>query len=366
MPDRIMIIFGTRPEAIKMAPVVKELQKRPGAQLILVSTSQHREMLRQVLELFEIEPDADLDIMAPDQSLLHIVEKAMAGFAGVIDRSKPDLILVQGDTTSAFAGALAGFYNQIEVGHVEAGLRTFNMQSPFPEEANRCLISRLAQYHFAPTARNRDNLLREGVRDERIAVTGNTVIDALYYVVKKGSHSDWVNRLAQDGRRLILVTAHRRENFGEPLRKICRALAQIVQRFPDVELVYPVHLNRNVQETVYPMLSKQERIHLMEPVDYQDLCALMQKSYLVLTDSGGIQEEAPALGKPVVVLRTETERPEAVEAGTVVVTGYETDALLARVEELLTDSAAYEKMARAVNPYGDGHAAERIGDFLFK
>jgi UDP-N-acetylglucosamine 2-epimerase (non-hydrolysing) len=359
-----MVVFGTRPEAIKMAPVIKELTQRAGVHPILVSTSQHREMLQQVLDLFDIQPHHDLQIMAANQSLLHIVEKAMSGFSHLVQQERPDMMLVQGDTTTAYAGALAGFYSHIPVGHVEAGLRTFNIHSPFPEEANRRMISLLAEFHFAPTENNRQSLLQEGVADKQIRVTGNTVIDALHFVLKNRPPSSLADSYKKQGRRLILVTAHRRENFGEPLRKICRALLEIVNRFPDVELVYPVHLNQNVQETVKALLSGQARIHLLNPLDYQDLCGLMQNSCLVLTDSGGIQEEAPALAKPVVVLRTETERPEAVQAGTVAVVGYETAAIVDKTTQLLTDVSAYERMARAVNPYGDGRAAQRIVDFI--
>jgi UDP-N-acetylglucosamine 2-epimerase (non-hydrolysing) len=359
-----MVVVGTRPEAIKMAPVIHELQKKPGVEVITVSTSQHREMLDQVFDLFEISPDHDLKIMRQDQTLTQIVERAMAGFRNVLDQARPDIILVQGDTTTAFAGALAGFYEGIPVGHIEAGLRTWNVHSPFPEEANRSMISVIARYHFAPTAGNKENLINEHVDPGSIIVTGNTVIDALHYILKNKPSRSRPAELCRDGRRLLLVTAHRRENFGRPIENICHALLEIAGRYNDVEIVYPVHMNANVQRPVRSLLTGKQRIHLLEPLDYRDMCSFLNDAFLVLTDSGGVQEEAPSLGKPVIVMRTETERPEAVQAGTVAVVGNTTRAIVDKTEQLLLDESAYEQMARAVNPYGDGKAARRIVDFL--
>jgi len=359
-----MVIFGTRPEAIKVAPVILELEKREGIEVIKVSTSQHREMLDQVLELFDIVPDFDLKIMQKNQTLTQIVERTMKGFRDVFSQVRPDIILVQGDTTTAFVGALAGFYEGIAVGHIEAGLRTWNVFSPYPEEANRSMISIVANYHFAPTEGNKKNLINEHINPNTIMVTGNTVIDALQYVLKHKASNSFAEQFCQDGHKLLLITAHRRENFGEPIKNICKALIKIAEQHKDVEIVYPVHLNANVQKPVRSLLSGKDRIHLLNPLNYRDICSLMNKAYLVLTDSGGIQEEAPSLGKPVVVMRTETERPEAVEAGTVAVVGNTTKAIVDRTEELLTDDHAYRQMARAVNPYGDGKAAIKIADFL--
>jgi UDP-N-acetylglucosamine 2-epimerase (non-hydrolysing) len=362
--SNIMIVFGTRPEAIKVAPVIKELESREGINVIKVATSQHKEMLFQVLKLFNIIPDYDLNIMKANQNLSHIMEKAMAGFRKTFKQTKPDLILVQGDTTSAFAGALAGFYAGIPVGHIEAGLRTWNLFSPFPEEANRQMISKIAQYHFAPTEGNKKNLLDEHIDPSTISVTGNTVIDALFYMLNHHLSDDFANQFLSLGQKLILVTAHRRENFGQPIRNICNALLEITELHEDVEIVYPVHLNTNIKLPVNTILSNKERIHLIEPVNYLELCSLMKKSHLILTDSGGIQEEAPSLGKPVVVLRTETERPEAVKAGTVVIAGSETTSIVKIADELLSDEKKYQKMARAINPYGNGEAAIKIAEFL--
>ena len=359
-----MVVFGTRPEAIKMAPVILELEKRKDIQTIKVSTSQHREMLDQVLELFDIVPDFDLKIMQKNQSLNQIIERAVKGFGEVFQKVRPDIILVQGDTTTAFIGALAGFYEGIPVGHVEAGLRTWNTKSPFPEEANRRMIGVITDYHFAPTEGNRKNLLEEHVDPESILITGNTVIDALQHVLRQNSSNGFADQYCQNGNKLVLVTAHRRENFGEPIRHICQALLDITQKHKDVEIVYPVHLNSHVQEPVYSLLGGQERIHLLSPLNYQDLCSLISKSYLVMTDSGGIQEEAPSLGKPVIVMRTETERPEAAEAGTVAIVGNSRESIIAKADELLSNKEAYSNMAKAVNPYGDGNAAIKIADFL--
>jgi len=361
---KVMVVFGTRPEAIKMAPVILELEKRPGIETIKVATSQHREMLQQVLDLFDIEPDFDLNIMKHNQTLTQIVERTMKGFQYVFSKVRPDLILVQGDTTTAFLGALAGFYERIPVGHVEAGLRTGDIYSPYPEEANRKMISVIGNYHFAPTEGNKKTLLREGAAPESVVVTGNTVIDALYYVLKNNESNGFAKQFLTGKNKLVLVTAHRRENFGDPIRNICHALLQLSELHQDLDIVYPVHLNSNIQEPVHSILGGKERIHLLKPVDYSELTSLINESVLVLTDSGGIQEEAPALGKPVVVMRTETERPEAITAGTAVLAGITQKSIVNISHELLTDKEAYESMAKAVNPYGDGKAAGRIADFI--
>ena len=362
--NKIMIVFGTRPEAIKMAPVILELQKQSFIRTINVSTAQHREMLDQVLKIFNITSDFDLNIMRPNQTLTQIMKRTMKGFRYVLDQVCPDLILIQGDTTTAFAGALAGFYERIPVGHVEAGLRTGNIFSPYPEEANRRMISTIASYHFAPTKGNKSALLKEGIKPDQILVTGNTVIDALHYVLKYKVLRNYVEKFRRNGEKLILVTAHRRENFGQPIHNICKALLEIVDMHKDVVFVYPVHLNGNIQRPVYKMCSNHKRIHLLKPVNYQELITLMQDSYLVLTDSGGLQEEAPALGKPVLVMRTETERPEAIRAGTATLVGIKTESITSKVNELLTNDSAYTSMAQAVNPYGDGKAAIRIVEFI--
>jgi len=361
---KVMVVFGTRPEAIKMAPVILELQKRPGIETIKVATSQHREMLKQVLDLFDIEPDFDLNIMQKNQTLTQIVERTMKGFQYVFSKVRPDLILVQGDTTTAYLGGLTGFYERIPVGHIEAGLRSGDIYSPYPEEANRKMISVIGNYHFAPTDGNKENLLREGAAPESIVVTGNTVIDALYYVVKNKASDGIAKQFLTENNKLVLVTAHRRENFGEPIKNICHALLQLSELHKDRDMVYPVHLNSKIQEPVHSILGGKERIHLLKPVDYSELTSLINESVLVLTDSGGIQEEAPALGKPVVVMRTETERPEAVTAGTAVLAGITQKAIFDISHKLLTDKKVYESMAKAVNPYGDGNAAKRIVDFI--
>jgi UDP-N-acetylglucosamine 2-epimerase (non-hydrolysing) len=359
-----MVIFGTRPEAIKMAPVIRELDDRPGIRTIKVSTSQHREMLRQVLELFDIIPDFDLDIMLASQSICQIFERAVAGFRRVFSRVHPDLVLVQGDTTTAFTGALSAFNERIPVGHIEAGLRTWNADSPYPEEANRRMISVLARYHFAPTDRNARNLINEHVDPESILVTGNTVIDALRWVIMNKASQYVSDRYCFNGHRLILVTAHRRENFGPSIQNICKALLEISHVHKDVEIVYPVHMNTNIHNPVYSLLHDKERIHLTAPLNYSEFSFLLAKSHLILTDSGGLQEEAPALGKPVVIMRSETERVEALQAGTAVLAGTGIDGIFSATDRLLTDPKTYQQMARAVNPYGDGKAAKRIVDFL--
>ncbi len=357
---KILSIFGTRPEAIKLAPVLTELNKHQVHSLVCV-TAQHREMLDQVLALFAIRPAYDLAIMQPNQSLAELTARALTKLDEVLHQEKPDWVLVQGDTTTAMVGALAAFYHQIKVGHVEAGLRSFDKYQPFPEEINRKIASSISELHFAPTEVSRQNLLREGVPAANIVVTGNTVIDALLQVAEKPY--DWdTSPLAAIPRdkRIILVTAHRRENFGAPLQNICTALRTIAERCTDVHLVYPVHLNPNVQSVVRKSLTDLTNVTLLEPLEYLPLVQLMKESYLVVTDSGGIQEEAPGLGKPVLVLREVTERPEGVAAGTVKLVGTHADTIVREMELLLTNRAEYDRMSRAVNPYGDGQASERI------
>ena len=362
-PIRIMSIFGTRPEAVKMCPLVLELSRRPGLESLCCVTAQHREMLDSVLNIFGVRPDYDLNIMQPRQTLSAITSRCLTGMDGVLEEAKPDLVLVHGDTSTTFAGALAAFYHQIPVGHVEAGLRTYDKWSPFPEEMNRRLVGDVADLHFCPTPANRENLLREHV-DGDILLTGNTVIDALQTTVVKGfSFSDDVlNRLDYVNQKVILVTCHRRENYGEPMVRIMTALRRIADAFPQVELVYPVHLSPVVQEAAHKYLDGHPRIHLIAPLAVDEMHNLMARCFLVMTDSGGLQEEAPALGKPVLVLRRETERPEAVEAGTVKLAGVEEETIFALASELLTDGDAYRAMAHAVNPYGDGRACARIAD----
>jgi len=360
---RILSIFGTRPEAIKMAPVVKELEKHSNLiESIVCVTAQHREMLDQVLSLFEIEPQIDLDLMETNQTLASLTEKAVGRLTEVIDNIKPDIVLLQGDTTTAMVAGLASFYQKIPIGHVEAGLRTYDRYSPFPEEINRRIISVLATHNFAPTQTAVDALLAEGFAKENIFLTGNTVIDALLMTVKKDCELN-LNFL-DHSKKLVLVTAHRRESFGRPFLDICNALKEIAIRNPEVQIVYPVHLNPNVQDPVFHTLSNQERIHLIEPLEYKKIVHLMNRSYIVLTDSGGIQEEAPALGKPVLVLRNKTERPEAVKSGTAKIVGTDMQTIIRETEKLLYDKNEYNRMATAVSPYGDGHAAEKIVEIL--
>ena len=356
---KVMTVFGTRPEAIKMAPLVKELEKNPRIESVVCVTAQHRQMLDQVLEIFDIKPDYDLDIMKDRQTLIGITTKVLEGLDGVLKEAKPDIVLVHGDTSTTFVGALAAFYNQIPVGHVEAGLRTYDKYSPFPEEMNRCLTGRIADLHFSPTISNRNNLVKENVSDDDIFITGNTVIDALKTTVSADYELCESMKDVDFGKRVILVTAHRRENLGEPLENICRALKRIVTDFPDVELVYPVHLNPAVRETVNKYLAGMDRVHLIDPIDVRDMHNAMDRSYMIMTDSGGLQEEAPSLGKPVLVLRNETERPEAVEAGTVKVAGVDEEVIYSMAHKLLTDENEYNSMAHAVNPYGDGEASRR-------
>jgi len=360
---KVMTVFGTRPEAIKMAPVVLELKKHPESIIPVVAvTAQHREMLDQVLNLFEIKPDYDLNIMAAGQTLFDITTKAMHGLDKVLTEEKPDLVLVHGDTTTTFAGALASYYHQVPVGHVEAGLRTYNKYSPFPEEMNRQLTGRIAELHFAPTNTSEKNLLQEHVPAEQIFVTGNTVIDALHHTVQDSFdfEDETLQGVDFTGKRIILVTTHRRENLGEPMRHVYKALRQLTEEFDDVEVVFPVHKNPKVREVVNEELGGLEKVHLIDPLDYEPFANLMHRAHLILTDSGGVQEEAPALGKPVLVLRDTTERPEAVEAGTVKLIGTDRERVYEEAKRLLTDDAEYHRMAESVNPYGDGHAAERI------
>jgi len=366
---KVMVVFGTRPEAIKMAPVIKELKKVKDINTIVCVTAQHREMLDQVLTLFKIKPDYDLDLMKEKQDLFTITAGVLGGMKTILEKEQPDLVLVHGDTTTTFAAALAAFYLRIPVGHVEAGLRTRNKYSPFPEEINRTLTGRLAELHFAPTDTSRDNLLAESTAQFKIWVTGNTVIDALLDTVR--DDYSFAPELAEIDlhKRILLVTTHRRENWGEPMRQIYQALIDLVDQFPDVEVVFPVHKNPVVRDVALEMLGQKERFHLIEPLDYEPFANLMNRCYLVLTDSGGLQEEAPSLGKPVLVLRDTTERPEAVQAGTVKLTGTNRQRIYQAAYTLLSDPAAYEKMARAINPYGDGRAARRIAkvatDFLY-
>lgn len=359
---KVMTVFGTRPEAIKMAPVVLELQKHADQiQTIVAVTAQHRQMLDQVLDLFQITPDYDLDIMSQGQTLYDITTKSLMGLKDVLAKEKPDLVLVHGDTTTTFAGALASYYQQVPVGHVEAGLRTGDIYSPFPEEMNRKLTGAIAAIHFAPTATAKANLLKENVNPSHIYVTGNTVIDALMTTVAGDyDFGDDLKDVDFHNHRVILLTTHRRENLGEPMRHIYKALRRIIEEIPDTEIVFPVHRNPLVRKVVEEELAGVDRIHLIDPMEYEPFANLMSLSSLVLTDSGGIQEEAPSLGKPVLVLRNTTERPEAVEAGTVRLIGTDKDVVYAETKRLLTDQAAYDAMSNAVNPYGDGKASQRI------
>ncbi len=363
---KVLTVFGTRPEAIKMAPLAIELNKYENIDAKVCVTAQHRQMLDQVLEIFKIKPDYDLDIMKDRQTLAGITMRVLEGMDDVIKAEKPDIILVHGDTSTSFVAALAGFYNQVKVGHVEAGLRTYDKYSPFPEEMNRQLTGRIADMNFSPTAQNKANLLKENVDESTIFITGNTVIDALKTTVQPNYRfkDKTLNEIDFENRRVIIVTAHRRENLGKPLENICNALKHIVEKYEDVELVYPVHLNPAVRETAFGILGDTERVHLIDPLDVLELHNAMSKSFMVMTDSGGIQEEAPALAKPVLVLRRETERPEAVEAGTVKIAGVDKDVIISLAEELLDSEDAYNKMAHAANPYGDGNASKRICEAL--
>lgn len=373
---KILSVFGTRPEAIKMAPLVKALVGDSFFESKIAVTAQHREMLDQVLDLFDITPDYDLNLMKEGQDLYDITSKVLLGLRDVLKEFKPDLVLVHGDTATTFAATLSAFYQQIPVGHIEAGLRTGDMYSPWPEEANRVLTGKLAKYHFAPTARNKNALIKEGVLEENISVTGNTVVDALQLVIEKISDSLELResiseqlisaglKINLEQQRYVLVTGHRRENFGGGFENICAALRDLAIANPDIHFIYPVHLNPNVQEPVKRLLGEVNNVHLISPLGYEPFVYLMQKSYLVLTDSGGVQEEAPGLGKPVLVMRDTTERPEAVEAGTVKLLGTDVATIINAVQELLNDDLLYEKMSRAHNPYGDGRASERVLSFL--
>lgn len=362
---RIMSVFGTRPEAIKMAPLVKELASRSEIDSICCVTAQHREMLDSVLEVFSLKPDWDLNIMTPRQTLSSITSKCLLGMDEAIETLRPDMILVHGDTSTTFAGALSAFYHRVPVGHVEAGLRTYDKYSPFPEEMNRKLVSAIADLYFCPTAANRENLRREGI-ENGVFITGNTVIDALKTTVRKDYHftTDGLNELPYDSKKIVLVTCHRRENYGQPMENIMKALRRVAEDHQDVEVVYPVHLSPVVQEAARTYLGGHSRIHLIAPLAADEMHNLMARCYLVMTDSGGLQEEAPALGKPVLVLRRETERPEAVAAGTVKLAGVEEQTIYDLAHQLLTDTDAYAAMAHAVNPYGDGFACRRIADAI--
>ena len=364
---KIITIFGTRPEAIKMAPLVKELEKREDIESKVCVTAQHREMLDQVLELFDITPDFDLNIMKTKQTLTGITNKVLEGLEEIFIKEKPDMILVHGDTTTTFAGALAAFYQQIKVGHVEAGLRTFNKYFPFPEEMNRKLTGGLADLHFAPTKGSKDNLLREGISESDIYITGNTVIDAMQHTVEEDYifENEELNNI-DFSKKVIMVTAHRRENWGQGIENICEALKTIIDQNEDAELVYLVHLNPVVKDVVFEKLGNTNRIHLLSPLDTKETHNLMNKSFMVMTDSGGLQEEAPHLGKPVLVLRDVTERPEAVEAGTVKLVGTDVDMIIKEANKLLKDEEEYGKMSKAINPYGDGKASKRIVDAILK
>lgn len=358
---KVMSIFGTRPEAIKMAPVVRELLKHPEIETKVCLTAQHREMLDQVVDLFQLPVDYDLDIMKQGQSLYDITDRVLLGLKEVLEKEKPDLVLVHGDTTTTFSATLSAFYQQIDVGHVEAGLRTGNMYSPFPEEANRRLTSVLTALHFAPTETARQNLLKENQKDDHIFTVGNSVIDALLATVKKDYvFEDKELQDIEEHKRIILVTTHRRENLGEPMRNVYRALRRLVETVPDTEVVFPVHRNPLVRQAVKEVLNGVPGIHLVDPMEYEPFTNLMARSAIILTDSGGIQEEAPSLGKPVLVLRDTTERPEAVASGTVKLVGTDEDKVYNTAYKLLTDEKAYKEMAESINPYGDGHTSERI------
>ncbi|MBF0121624.1 MAG: UDP-N-acetylglucosamine 2-epimerase (non-hydrolyzing) [Desulfobacterales bacterium] len=367
---KILTIIGTRPEAIKMSPVIIELKKYPDIfETKVCSTSQHREMLDQVLSIFNLIPDIDLNLMEANQTLYNLTSRIIIELGRVLSEEKPNILLVQGDTTTVMTASLAAFYNKIPVGHVEAGLRTTNRYSPFPEEMNRRLTSVLSDFHFAPTIRAEEALLREGIPKEKIFITGNTVIDALFCVINKPQNKivEKILRscsLFDDNKKLILVTAHRRENFGQPFEEICRGLKAIAERNKDIVIVYPVHLNPNVREPVFRILNNVDRVHLIEPIEYDTIAHLMEKAFIILTDSGGIQEEAPALGKPVLVLRTETERPEAVELGVAKIIGPYCESIVQETERLIYDQKEYLKMAKKVSPYGDGKAAIRIVNIL--
>lgn len=359
---KVLLVFGTRPEAIKMCPVVKVLKQQNGVETVVCVTGQHKEMLAQVLQVFEVNPDYDMAIMKESQTLFDITISILDRLRSILQQEKPDVILVHGDTTTAFAAALAGFYMNIPIGHVEAGLRTYNLQSPYPEEFNRQAVDIMTDCYFAPTKTAKENLLREGKKEDRIFVTGNTVIDALKTTVKKEYEHEALT-WAQDSR-LILLTAHRRENLGEPLRHMFRAINRICTEFKDIKIIYPIHMNPAVRETANEELAWNDRIRLIEPLDVFDFHNFMSRSYLILTDSGGIQEEAPALGKPVLVMRDTTERPEGIEAGTLKLVGTSEEGVYSAFRKLLDDEEEYERMSKAINPYGDGTASEQIAMIL--
>lgn len=359
---KALIVFGTRPEAIKMCPVVKALKRQKNIETVVCVTGQHREMLAQVLQVFAVEPDYDLAIMKENQTLFDITTAILTGFGEILNKENPDIILVHGDTTTAFAAALAGFYKNIPVGHVEAGLRTYDLHSPYPEEFNRQAVDIITEYYFAPTESARKNLLQEGKKEENIFVTGNTVIDALKTTVRKEYKHEALEWAADS--RLILLTAHRRENLGQPLRHMFRAINRICMEHKDIKIIYPIHMNPAVREAAREELTGNDRIRLIEPLDVLDFHNFMSRSYLILTDSGGIQEEAPALGKPVLVMRDTTERPEGIEAGTLKLVGTNEEGVYSAFRKLLEDDEEYERMSRAVNPYGDGTASEQIAMIL--
>lgn len=363
---KVMSVFGTRPEAIKMAPLVKELMKNEHIESIVCVTAQHREMLDQVLEIFDLKPDYDLNIMRQRQTLAGITTRALEGLSDVMAEAKPELVLVHGDTTTTFAGALAAYYNQIKVGHVEAGLRTYDKYQPFPEEMNRKLTGALTDIHLSPTKLAKEHLLLENVPEKDIYITGNTVIDALKTTIEENYKFtvDELNNIDFKNKKVIAMTAHRRENLGEPLKNICKAVKRIVEKYEDVEVVYAVHKNPAVRDVVFDILGNNNRIHLLDPLDLKDMHNLMSRSYLVLTDSGGLQEEVPSMGKPVLVLRNVTERPEGIEAGTLKLAGVNEDTIFDMTETLLTNEEEYKKMAQAKNPFGDGHASERIVEII--
>ncbi|MBC8552104.1 MAG: UDP-N-acetylglucosamine 2-epimerase (non-hydrolyzing) [Nitrospira sp.] len=355
---KVIVVIGTRPEAIKMCPVVYELKQRKSFKTVVLVTGQHKEMLDQVLKVFKVKPDYNLSLMEVNQSLSTLTAKAIPAMERVLKDEQPDMVLVQGDTTTSFVASLAAFYQHVNIGHIESGLRTYNKYSPFPEEMNRKLITALSDINFAPTKSAAANLKVEGIDGELIHITGNTVVDALFYTLNKVKKK--YKKIYSHENRLILMTAHRRENFGKPMEDICKAVNQLVDEYEDIEVVYPVHKNPNVREVVYERLSNKERIHLIEPVDYIDFVNLLNDAYIILTDSGGIQEEAPSLGKPVLVLRNETERPEAVKAGTVKIVGTDTENIVRNSKILLDNKNEYKKMANAINPYGDGTASTQI------
>ena len=361
---KVMTVFGTRPEAIKMAPLVKELKSRDEIECIVCVTAQHRQMLDQVLNTFNIVPDYDLNIMQQGQTLSDITSRALKGLEEVIQKEKPNIVLVHGDTTTTLAGALAAYYSQVDVGHVEAGLRTYDKYSPFPEEMNRQMVGVIADMHFAPTENSKNSLLREGKNEKNIYVTGNTAIDALATTVKENYYNEVLDWVGND--RLILITAHRRENLGEPMKNMFRAIKRVMNEHPDIKAIYPIHMNPAVRKTANEILGMDDRIHIIEPLEVLDFHNFLARSYLILTDSGGIQEEAPSLGKPVLVLRNTTERPEGITAGTLKLAGTKEEMIYNLTKELLTDEEEYNKMSKACNPYGDGMASKRIADAIIE